>query len=62
MSLPPISFPGSPQRQGWDKALEAELRTAFEPKDQAGHNILSLRRRSFFPAGDLFSIASHMPE
>jgi transposase-like protein len=63
-SLPPITFPGIPEWRGRNEALEAELQpaqTALEPGDQAARNVLALRRRGFFSAGLMFSIASHIP-
>jgi hypothetical protein len=64
LSLPPITFPGSPERRGRDKALKAELQpaqAALEPGDQAARDIFALGCRLFFSAGLLFSIASHIP-
>ena len=62
--LPPITFPGRPQRRRRDEALEAELQpaqAALEPGGQAARNVFALRRRIFFSAGVLFCIASHIP-
>src|SRR5215212_9925027 len=61
---PPITFPSGPERWWGDKALEAEAdspQATLEQRHQAAGDVLALRRRGFFSAGALFSIASHMP-
>ena len=62
--LPPIIFPGSPERWWGDEALKAEAQAAQAPgeeRHQAACNILAMRPRSLFSAGVRFATASHMP-
>ena len=62
--LPPIIFPGRPERWWGDEALKAEAdppQATLEQRHQATGDILALRRRGFFSAGALFSMASHSP-
>jgi hypothetical protein len=62
--LPPIIFPGRPEGWWGDEALKAETDTpqaTLEQRHQATGDILALRRRGFFSAGALFSMASHSP-
>ena len=62
--LPPIIFPGSPERWWGDEALKAEAQAAQAPREerhQAACNILAMRARSLFSAGVRFSTASHIP-
>jgi hypothetical protein len=63
-SLPPIIFPGSPERWWGDEALKAEAQAAQAPREerhQAACNILAMRPRSLFSAGVRFATASHIP-
>ena len=63
-ALPPISFPGRPERWWGDEALKAETDTpqaTLEQRHQAAGDVLALRCRGFFSAGALFSRASHIP-
>src|SRR5215207_1100621 len=63
-TLPPIIFPGRPERWWGDEALKAETdapQTTLEQGHQAADDVLALRRRGFFSAGALFSMASHSP-
>jgi hypothetical protein len=62
--LPPIIFPGGPERWWGEEALKAEAdapQATFEQRHQAAGHVLALHRRGFFSAGALFSIASHSP-
>src|SRR3954447_18193886 len=62
--LPPIIFPGRPERWWGDEALKAETdapQATLEQRHQAAGDVLALRCRGFFSAGALFSRASHMP-
>src|SRR3954469_24225477 len=62
--LLPITFPGRPERWWGDEALKAEPdapQTTLEQRHQAAGDVLPLRRRGFFSAGVLFSMASHIP-
>ena len=62
--LPPIIFPGRPERWWGDEALKAETDTpqaTLEQRHQAAGDVLALRCRGFFSAGALFSRASHIP-
>src|SRR3954468_1864185 len=62
-TLPPIIFPGRPERWWGEEALKAEADTpqaTLEQRHQAAGHVLPLRRRGFFSTGVLFSIASHM--
>src|SRR3954463_1424821 len=61
--LPPIIFPGRPERWWGDEALKAEAdppQATLEQRHQATGDILALRRRGFFSTGVLFSRASHI--
>src|SRR3954470_1124388 len=61
-SLPPIIFPGRPERWRSDEALKAETdppQATLKQRHQATGDILALRRRGFFSTGVLFSVASH---
>jgi hypothetical protein len=63
-ALPPISFPGRPERWWGDEALKAETdapQATLKQRHQAAGDVLALRRRGFFSAGALFSMASHIP-
>ena len=63
-TLPPISFPGRPERWWGDEALKAETdapQATLKQRHQAAGDVLALRRRGFFSAGALFSMASHIP-
>src|SRR3954451_3726953 len=63
-ALPPIIFPGRPERWWGDEALKAEAdppQATLEQRHQATGDILALRRRGFFSTGVLFSMASHIP-
>jgi TRAP-type transport system periplasmic protein len=63
-ALPPISFPGRPERWWGDEALKAEAdapQATLEQRHQATGHVLTLHRRGFFSAGALFSRASHSP-
>src|SRR3954452_7354759 len=63
-TLPPISFPGRPERWWGDEALKAEAdapQATLEQRHQAAGHVLTLHRRGFFSAGALFSRASHSP-
>src|SRR3954466_10688179 len=62
--LPPIIFPGRPERWWGDEALKAETdapQATLEQRHQAAGDVLALRRRGFFSAGAFFSRASHIP-
>jgi hypothetical protein len=62
--LPPIIFPGRPERWWGDEALKAEAdppQATLKQRHQAAGDILALRRRGFFSTGALFSMASHSP-
>src|SRR5215203_5607464 len=62
--LPPIIFPGCPERWRRDEALKAEAdppQTTLEQRHQAAGDILAVRCRRFFSTGVLFSVASHIP-
>src|SRR4051812_3092194 len=62
--LPPIIFPGRPERWWGDEALKAETdapQATLEQRHQAAGDVLALRCRGFFSAGALFSRASHIP-
>src|SRR5215218_5698911 len=62
--LPPIIFPGCPERWRRDEALKAEAdppQTTLEQRHQAAGDILAVRCRRFFSTGVLFSVASHSP-
>src|SRR5215203_2707575 len=64
LTLPPIIFPGCPERWRRDEALKAEAdppQTTLEQRHQAAGDILAVRRHGFFSAGALFSVASHSP-
>ena len=61
--LPPIIFPGRPERWWGDEALKAEPdapQATLEQRHQAAGDVLALRCRGFFSAGALFSMASHI--
>src|SRR3954471_14952340 len=63
-ALPPISFPGRPERWWGDEALKAEAdapQATLEQRHQAAGHVLTLHRRGFFSAGALFLIASPSP-
>ena len=63
-TLPPISFPGRPERWRSDEALKAEAdppQATLEQRHQAAGDILAVRCRCFFSTGVLFSVASHSP-
>ena len=63
-TLPPIIFPGRPERWWGDEALKAETdapQATLEQRHQAAGDVLALRCRGFFSAGALFSRASHSP-
>jgi Amidase len=63
-SLPPIIFPGRPEGRRSDEALKAEPdapQATLEQRHQAAGDVLALRRRGFFSAGVLVSMASHSP-
>jgi hypothetical protein len=62
--LPPIIFPGRPERWRSDEALKAEAdppQTTLEQRHQATGDILALRCCGFFSTAVLFSVASHSP-
>src|SRR3982751_580999 len=62
--LPPVIFPGRPERWWGDEALKAKAdppQATLEQRHQAAGDILALRRRGFFSTGVLFSVASHSP-
>ena len=62
--LPPVIFPGRPERWRSDEALKAEAdppQTTLEQRHQAAGDILALRCCGFFSTGVLFSVASHSP-
>ena len=51
MTLPPIIFPGCPERWRRDEALKAEAdppQTTLEQRHQAAGDILAVRCRRFF--------------
>src|SRR3954447_22101282 len=63
-SLPPIGFPGRPERWWRDEALQAEAEAAQasgEQRHHAARDIPALRTRSLFSTGVRFSTASHIP-
>src|SRR4051812_24167785 len=63
-TLPPIIFPGRPERWWGDEALKAETdapQATLEQRHQAAGDVLALRCRGFFSAGGLFLRASHIP-
>src|SRR3954467_13025835 len=56
-SLPPIIFPGRPERWWGDEALKAEAdppQATLKQRHQAAGDILALRRRGFFRRGFCF--------
>src|SRR3954467_10553636 len=60
-SLPPIIFPGRPEGRRSDEALKAEPdapQATLEQRHQAAGDVLALRRRGFFSAGGLGSMAA----
>src|SRR4051794_20525405 len=62
--LPPIIFPGGPERWWGDEALKAEAdapQATLEQRHQAAGDVLALRCRGFFSAGALFFVASPTP-
>src|SRR5215211_6894498 len=63
-TLPPMGFPGSPERWWRDEALQAEAEAAQasgEQRHHAARDIPALRTRSLFSTGVRFSTASHIP-
>src|SRR3954453_19618486 len=63
-TLPPISFPGRPERWWGDEALKAETdapQATLEQRHQAAGDVLPLRRRGFFSAGVFFSWGCPIP-
>src|SRR4051794_705886 len=64
VDLPPIGFPGRPERWWRDEALQAEAEAAQasgEQRHHAARDIPALRTRSLFSTGVRFSTASHIP-
>src|SRR3982751_3213120 len=62
LGLPPIIFPGRPERWWGDETLKAETdapQATLEQRHQAAGDILAVRCRGFFSAGALFSGAPH---
>src|SRR5215207_10842674 len=56
-TLPPIIFPGRPERWWGDEALKAETdapQATLEQRHQAAGDVLALRRRGFFRRGLCF--------
>src|SRR3954465_9876544 len=55
--LPPIIFPGRPERWWGDEALKAETdapQATLEQRHQAAGDVLALRCRGFFSGGAFF--------
>ena len=64
ITLPPLIFPGRPERWWGNEALKAETdapQTTLEQRHQAASDVLALRHRGFFSAGARVSRASHSP-
>src|SRR3954466_1189543 len=62
--LPPIIFPGRPERWWGDEALKAETdapQATLEQRHQAAGDVLALRCRGFFSAGALLDRGAHTP-
>src|SRR3954469_14056666 len=61
-TLPPIIFPGRPERWWGDEALKAETdapQATLEQRHQAAGDVLAVRCRGFFSGGALFKGPPH---